>query len=271
MKALRTYLLIIAALITFSPQSLFAGYDPTKGRFLSRDRIGERGGANLYGFVFNNPNYYYDFLGADPKPTGPGPTPVSGGTTSENGHNSSENNLFQQIADNAAGNHANAGSSSSGENLLNYLKDLTKGNCCIKDVVLAGHGWSGPSDGPGLPGDFDGNGFYEDGLNGDRWADQGSARIGDLRREIRNGAIRFCQPCSIKIHACNIASSFTESLGQVTGCSVTYAKGSCSPTNKGNKWHSGVGNENGYDGQDNGFWNTVGGAPSTPLGNIITP
>ena len=33
----------------------------------SRDPIGERGGANLYGFCYNNSFFWYDFLGRDPK------------------------------------------------------------------------------------------------------------------------------------------------------------------------------------------------------------
>jgi RHS repeat-associated protein len=38
-------------------------YNPSTGRWLSRDPIGERGGANLYGFVNNNPIYWVDPLG----------------------------------------------------------------------------------------------------------------------------------------------------------------------------------------------------------------
>jgi RHS repeat-associated protein len=38
-------------------------YQPTTGRWLSRDPIGERGGANLYGFVGNFPTNRIDLLG----------------------------------------------------------------------------------------------------------------------------------------------------------------------------------------------------------------
>ncbi len=38
-------------------------YEPTFGRWLSRDIIGENGGVNLYGFVQNNPVLYIDPLG----------------------------------------------------------------------------------------------------------------------------------------------------------------------------------------------------------------
>ena len=42
-------------------------YDPLTGRWPSRDPIGEKGGVNLYGYVFNAPNGWYDFLGRDPQ------------------------------------------------------------------------------------------------------------------------------------------------------------------------------------------------------------
>ncbi len=40
-------------------------YDPSVGRWLSRDPIQEEGGLNLYGFVYNNPLGYYDYLGRE--------------------------------------------------------------------------------------------------------------------------------------------------------------------------------------------------------------
>jgi RHS repeat-associated protein len=41
-------------------------YDPVTGRWPSRDPIEERGGANLYGFVFNSPVSIFDILGREP-------------------------------------------------------------------------------------------------------------------------------------------------------------------------------------------------------------
>jgi RHS repeat-associated protein len=38
-------------------------YDPTVGRWASRDPIGERGGRNLYGFVMNRTTQFVDLLG----------------------------------------------------------------------------------------------------------------------------------------------------------------------------------------------------------------
>ena len=43
-------------------------YDPRDGRWLNRDPIGERGGANLYAFVGNNGMNWMDYLGREPMP-----------------------------------------------------------------------------------------------------------------------------------------------------------------------------------------------------------
>jgi hypothetical protein len=42
-------------------------YDPQTGRWPSRDPIGEEGGVNLYGFVYNDSQQLYDYLGGKPK------------------------------------------------------------------------------------------------------------------------------------------------------------------------------------------------------------
>ena len=41
-------------------------YNPSMGRFISRDPIGEAGGLNLYGFVGNDPVNRWDYLGLNP-------------------------------------------------------------------------------------------------------------------------------------------------------------------------------------------------------------
>ncbi len=67
MKTLRKTLFAIAVII-FTAQAhavmyLARPYDPNMGRWMSRDPIGEAGGVNLYGFVGNRPNNYFDYLG----------------------------------------------------------------------------------------------------------------------------------------------------------------------------------------------------------------
>jgi len=41
-------------------------YDPVTGRWPSKDPIAERGGVNLYGFVYNSPLSWLDVLGGSP-------------------------------------------------------------------------------------------------------------------------------------------------------------------------------------------------------------
>jgi hypothetical protein len=56
--------LLAVALFTFlAAQTALAVYDPSTGRWLQRDPIGEAGGLNLYGFVDNNPVNFVDPLG----------------------------------------------------------------------------------------------------------------------------------------------------------------------------------------------------------------
>lgn len=58
----RTLAFLFAALtIYLGPrESARAYYNPQTGRWLSRDPIAERGGANVYGFVLNSPNNFVD-------------------------------------------------------------------------------------------------------------------------------------------------------------------------------------------------------------------
>jgi RHS repeat-associated protein len=61
-------------------------YNPSGGRWISRDPIMEYGGENLYGFVFNAPTKYIDLLGrapADPGPFGNPPGEPYEGETRE--------------------------------------------------------------------------------------------------------------------------------------------------------------------------------------------
>jgi len=68
---MRTQRFVIVALViclfSILTTDAFAFYNPQTGHWLSRDPIGERGGANLYGFVRNVPPAHFDILGlSDP-------------------------------------------------------------------------------------------------------------------------------------------------------------------------------------------------------------
>jgi RHS repeat-associated protein len=44
----------------------YRAYDSNEGRWLSRDPIGYRGGANLYGYVYDDPIFWSDVMGLSP-------------------------------------------------------------------------------------------------------------------------------------------------------------------------------------------------------------
>jgi len=56
-------------------------YNPEMGRWVNRDPIGERGGVNLYGFVFNSPVNFIDDLGQTPRTTTQPADPFFTGST----------------------------------------------------------------------------------------------------------------------------------------------------------------------------------------------
>jgi len=69
--------LLLSALLlwlAFAPLAQ-AFYNPSTGRWLNRDPIGERGGANLHGFVDNAPSHRFDALGLQPLPVPVPPGP----------------------------------------------------------------------------------------------------------------------------------------------------------------------------------------------------
>jgi uncharacterized protein RhaS with RHS repeats len=63
MKAIRFALQSI--LLAIAIQTASGVMDPTVGRWLSRDPVGEDGGINLYGYVSNNPINLWDPWGLD--------------------------------------------------------------------------------------------------------------------------------------------------------------------------------------------------------------
>ena len=63
--------LLLSVLLSLITVDGFAYYNPTTGRWLSRDPIGEKGGVNLYGFVENDPLNNVDYIGLLGLPTDP--------------------------------------------------------------------------------------------------------------------------------------------------------------------------------------------------------
>lgn len=56
----------MAAVAFFAALNVQASYDPSTGRWFSRDPIEERGGQNLFQFAKNNPIHFFDALGHRP-------------------------------------------------------------------------------------------------------------------------------------------------------------------------------------------------------------
>ena len=63
MKTNNRLALLAFAAIFSTVFNVRAFYDPTIGRWASRDPVGEYGGVNLYGILQNDPVNYYDYLG----------------------------------------------------------------------------------------------------------------------------------------------------------------------------------------------------------------
>ncbi len=61
-KLVKRLLLLAACLSWFTPAAQ-AFYNPSTGRWLSRDTIGEAGGINLQAFVNDDPVNFWDYLG----------------------------------------------------------------------------------------------------------------------------------------------------------------------------------------------------------------
>jgi hypothetical protein len=54
---------ISLALFLLVPQSILAFYNPSNGRWLSRDPIEEQGGPNIYAFPLDDPIDQVDYIG----------------------------------------------------------------------------------------------------------------------------------------------------------------------------------------------------------------
>ena len=69
-------MMMAACVWLLAAASASAFYNPQPGRWLNRDPIGENGGQNLEGFVFNNPISLVDSIGTFAIPMPPYPLPI---------------------------------------------------------------------------------------------------------------------------------------------------------------------------------------------------
>jgi RHS repeat-associated protein len=220
----------------------FRWINTTIGRWITRDPLELKGGINNYVFNLNAPSTYEDPFGLSTKeaPSPPPPTPVNLGISVPNG-DISQDNLFDSVAALQADEWNR---NLTGAEMIDSMKKISKNNCCIKKLTIAGHGWSAGGNGNGIPGAIAGShGLYTTGFK----HDSGGASIADLAKEIKEKTIKFCKPCLIQIHSCRISSEFVISLASATGCRVVAAATSCRPLPSNPKlWQSvpGVWKEN---------------------------
>jgi hypothetical protein len=201
------------------------------------------------------------------------PTPKDGGIAVPGG-DTGENNLFDRIARQGADDWTRANTA---QDMLTFMQNLTKNNCCIRNLTFSGHGWAPGRDnavhrGPGIPGATAGSdGLYENATP----HDSEGANLSDLGRQINAGKIRFCEPCTIQIHSCRISASFIRSLASLTKCNVVAASSSCRPYGPNpDLWESvpGVWKERTDQGGGyNGFWESEGGGPVREIGPVYEP
>ncbi|MBQ6339282.1 MAG: RHS repeat protein [Kiritimatiellae bacterium] len=232
----------ILAIVIFN----FRMYEATLGKWTTRD-TSERFGGNLYSFNYNATKAgLFDYLGFASQR-------INGGASIQkqiiNGHDDSNtfDGVVSKVSDNWMG-------ITSGQELIKHLRDLSKKDTCISKYTIAGHGGRGPKPNSnegrmlieGIPGSYSdsdpGNrGIYLDGIyEFDR--DRGGVGLSDLKKEIDQGNICFCDKCKIQIFACRIGHRFSLELSRITGCTVVAALGACS-VKEGTIWQSRVGNE----------------------------
>ncbi|BCU79532.1 RHS repeat-associated core domain-containing protein [Luteolibacter sp. LG18] len=232
-------------------------YNTQLGRWISRDPIGESGGINLYGYIYNRSLNFNDYLGWYAINVY---WPTNDGFAFVHHDNPGDNRWFWQAAGgddsdpefkngnpseptNKAG---NVGNGVSGADFLKFLVKKSSHECCIKKLRDSSHC---SYDGAGLGGGGGADvfrGFYtnkdirdpKNPSNKHGIPVSSDARdLSDLRNLINDGKVKFCKDCKIDIFACASpgASAFIMGLAKVTKCKVVGAVGgeSCPAPGKG--------------------------------------
>jgi RHS repeat-associated protein len=185
----------------------FRYYDPTTGRYVSADPIGQWGGVNVYRYVFNDPLNWIDFLGLD------------------------RYSFFAKGPDEGAfRNRAEQGAGPSNTEGFGTGDDLVSDFSASPDITRADvhcHGWEA-----GVIGDGTDVGFYVDSYAGG--ATPSAASVSDFVAAVKSGAIDLEPNAELVFFGCNsdqLAKELSAALdaagrGDVT---VTGASGSVYP------------------------------------------
>jgi hypothetical protein len=100
--------------------------DPLTGRWPSRDPIGEEGGENLYGFVYNDPLNYFDDLGHAPQSAQNAQRVARNQANQQNRANNQNAETTNRIAQNANKGANNSAAKTAGKAMLDVLSVGTK-------------------------------------------------------------------------------------------------------------------------------------------------
>jgi hypothetical protein len=217
----------------------------TVSNWPSRDPIGERGGFNLYGFVYNSPLGWIDYLGRERVRSEAGfgftsnyadedGTYTSEKAKSKKKAGGEEDNGFRARA--AQGIKGVIGEGRTGKDLFDFLEKVTNDKCCISRLNIASHGG------------VDGVGGTKEGYSGlvadkDKlWSGRDSAHeegrdLKDLEKKIKSGKIKFCKPCEIRIYGCK-HELLPPALAALTKCTVVASIGQqCGMATDGIRWN----------------------------------
>jgi len=123
-----------------------------------------------------------------------------------------------------------------GKEFLALLERYTVAETCIPKIIFGGHGWNSDQKhgGPGIPLGVAYSGFYLDrksfqALDLDEGITANAIFMSDLQNKISEQKIKFCDPCLIEIHSCNISEMFASDLSGTARCQVVSARGEVSP------------------------------------------
>ena len=210
-------LLALALLFATLIQNAQAFYNPTTGRWLTRDPIGERGGKNLYGFVRNAPLSRFDRNGQEE-----GCRAVTVPAQYEDQEDQFEDRARDRV-NQESGLVVFEVSTVADANA--QLKTCGK---CIKELNIIGHANKGFQN---VASKNDPNRANTGRLSADA---SGNGNYTYSGMEMFNGVV-FCKPCTIILRGCYAAQdaegkALLSEVARVSGCTV---KGYSNATHNG--------------------------------------
>jgi RHS repeat-associated protein len=225
-------------------------YNCQLGRWLKRDPYRSRATTiNLQGYVNDRPITFTDSTGLFKEPSRISCAAYQTGFESTRGDTNAVRQRALEFDKKASG-------WDSCMDLILFLRERSKGNRCIGQLRLHGHGHKSYGPKKGLPGS---QGKYPDGKEpdnnpnpdgdlaigiylpgfpklGQKDINAGACTTRTLSNEVKKGQIKFCKnKCVIILYFCRIGDEFAGELASITGCRVYYSRGICSPVKNPNK------------------------------------